>query len=460
MEKIADKLRKDLRVAQAKELLTQTLRDYQEMLKGPKAADPQLQLEYEHLLDQFSKMRAGKLFFPYIGSGIGRGALVELMDGSIKYDFISGIGPNFWGHSEPGIMRSGVDAALSDTVMQGNLQQNYDAIKLSETILKASGMDHIFITSSGAMANENGLKLALQKKFPASRILAFENCFAGRTIIMSQISDKPKFREGLPNTLDVDYVPFFDSSNPKESIERTVNALKKLIARYPGQHAAMMMELIQGEAGFWAGSTEFFKRISEVLKENGILFIADEIQSFGRTERLFAYQHFGIEEEVDIVIMGKLSQICATLFKSHVAPKPALLSQTFIASTSAIAASQWIFDHIMAEHFFGPHGKNARLHAYFKSKLEQIAREHPDWVKGPYGVGAMIAFTPFDGSAERALSLVQTAFKNGLICFIAGANPTRIRFLIPAAVIDEEDIDNVTIILRKTLEQEAAVCSS
>lgn len=455
MDRIADKLKKDPRVVKAKQLLTDALHDCQEMLKGPKPADPELVHEYERLLDQFAKMRAGKLFYPYIGSGIGKGPLVELMDGSIKYDFITGIGPNFWGHSDPGIMKSCVDAAMTDTVMQGNLQQNIDAVNLSKTILRASGMDHVFITTSGAMANENGLKLALQKRFPASRILAFEHCFMGRTLVMSQISDKPKYREGLPNTIDVDYVPFYDSENPDESTEKAVHILEQHIQRYPGQHAAMCFELIQGEAGFWVGSKAFFKRLIEVLKKHQIVVIADEIQTFGRTEKLFAYQYFDLQDDIDIAIMGKLSQICATLFKAHMAPKPALLSQTFTASTSAIAASQYIFDHLLSGDFFGPQGKNARLHAYFEGKLKAIARQHPTWVRGPYGIGAMVGFTPFDGSMDRALSLVHRLFQNGVLAFIAGGVPTRVRFLMPVAVTTEEDIDNVVMLLEKTLKEEA-----
>lgn len=455
MDRIADKLKKDPRVVKAKQLLTDALHDCQELLKGPKPADPALIHEYEHLLEQFAKMRAGKLFYPYIGSGMGKGPLVELMDGSIKYDFISGIGPNFWGHSDPGIMKTGVDAALTDTVMQGNLQQNIDAVQLSKTILRASGMNHIFITTSGAMANENGLKLAFQKRHPASRVLAFEHCFMGRTLVMSQISDKPKYREGLPNTIAVDYVPFYDAEHPEESTEKAVRILEEHIHRYPGQHAAMCMELIQGEAGFWVGSKAFFKRLIEILKKHQIIVIADEIQTFGRTEKLFAFQHFDLQEDVDIVIMGKLSQICATLFKANMAPKPALLSQTFTASTSAIAASQYIFDHLLSGDFFGPRGKNMRFHAYFEAKLKAIAKQHPNWVRGPYGIGAMIGFTPFDGSMEKAMSLVHKLFKNGVLAFIAGGTPTRIRFLIPVAVITEEDIDNVVMLLEKTLSEEA-----
>lgn len=455
MERLGDQLRKDPRIAEAKKLLVETVRSYQDQLDGPKPPDPSLKKEYAHLIDQFAEMRAGKLFYPYLGSGIGKGALVELLDGSVKYDFISGIGPHFWGHSYPQLIEAGVDAAISDLVMQGNLQQNEDGVELSRTILEASGMDHIFITSSGAMANENGLKIAFQKRFPASRVLAFDGCFMGRTLVMSQLSDKPKFREGLPHILSVDYIPFYDPKRGEASTKESLRVLEKLLNRYPGEHAVMCMELVQGEAGFWVGCTDFFKRIIELLKKHDVLFLADEIQSFGRTEQLFAYQHFELQEEVDIVIMGKMSQVCATLFKSRVLPKPGLLSQTFTSSTSAIRAGQFVFNHLADGHYYGPEGLNAQLHRHFAIRLQALADKYPEWVEGPFGIGSMIAFTPFDGSAEKALSLVQRLFDNGVLSFIAGGNPTRVRFLIPAAVTTPKEINAVVDILEKSLQQEA-----
>ena len=72
------------------------------------------------------------MYYPYLGSGIGRGALVELADGSVKYDFITGIGVHYMGHNHPALLEAGVDAALTNTVMQGNLQQNVESARLVE----------------------------------------------------------------------------------------------------------------------------------------------------------------------------------------------------------------------------------------------------------------------------------------------------------------------------------------
>lgn len=449
-------LRDDARVAEAKKLILSAVADHQKKLTGVKPPVSDLVQTYDQILAQFAKYRGSKLYYPYLGSGIGKGALVELLDGSVKYDFITGIGVHYWGHSHPDIISASIDAALSNTVMQGNLQQNEDSVELHKILVESSKLDHCFMTSSGSMANENAIKIAFQKKCPASRILAFDRAFAGRTLAVSQITDKPNFREGLPSTYFVDYVPFFDHKEPEESIHRAVNVLKKHIARYPKQHALMVCELIQGEGGFYPGTHEFFSAIMTVLKENDIIVFDDEVQSFGRTSELFAFQHFGLEEYVDIVSIGKLSQFCATLFKKDLAPRPGLLSQTFTSSTSAIQAGKKIILNLLNEGYFGPNGKIMELHNYFTQKLQLIADDHPSLIKGPYGIGAMIGFTPYEGDNQRVVKLAHDLFREGIISFVAGSSPSRLRFLIPVGAITHDDIDQALKILENILIQDAS----
>jgi 4-aminobutyrate aminotransferase-like enzyme len=176
---LAEEFRRDPRVRQAKNLLIQALTEQQKEITGIKPPQPDLQQSYEELIEQFNQLRGGKLYFPYLGSGFGKGALVELLDGSVKYDMISGIGVHHWGHSHPEVLAISADAILNDTVMQGHLQQNGDSVSLSKLLVEVSGLDHCFLTTSGAMANENALKIILQKKSPAYRILAFSKCFMG-----------------------------------------------------------------------------------------------------------------------------------------------------------------------------------------------------------------------------------------------------------------------------------------
>jgi acetylornithine/N-succinyldiaminopimelate aminotransferase len=441
----------DPRIQQAKKLILETIKQHQEQIQGVKPPDPAKKAAYDKMISTFNEYRGGKLAFSYVGSGLGKGALVELLDGSVKYDFINGIGPHCYGHSHASVISSSIDAALSDTVMQGNLQQNKDAFDLIEMLIKVSGLDHCFLTTTGAMANENGLKIAFQKNFPASRILSFDHCFAGRTWTASQITDKPSFREGLPINVFVDYIPYYDISKPEESTKEALQALKKAIERYPKQHAVMCFELVQGEGGFYYGTAEFFKAIMSVLRENGITILIDEVQTFGRLQELFAFQFFGLEEFADIVTIGKVAQVGATLFRKELCPLPGLLSQTFTSSTSAIQASKVIIQELLNGGYYGPQGKNQQMHTYFVNHLQQLSKQYPQLIQGPFGIGSMIAFTPLGGNQKHVNAFIQSLFEAGVMSFVAGSNPTRTRMLLPIMAITKEDIDEVCKLIEKTL---------
>lgn len=447
----AEKLAADPRIHQAKQLLLDAVRDHQRPITGIRPPNPALKQSYEELLSAFAQKRGGKLWFPYLGSGLGHRALVELLDGSVKYDFISGIGVNFFGHSYPQLIEACIDAAISDTVMQGNLQQNRDSALLCEELVRLSKMDHCFLTSSGALANENAVKIAMQKRFPAKRLLAFDHCFAGRTLVLSQVTDKPAFRLGLQTSVLVDYIPFYDETRPEESTREAVQALKKLLDRYPNDYALMLFELVQGEGGFYIGSKAFFTSLMQILKEHHVAIFSDEVQSFGRLPQMFATHFFELEKYVDIISIGKLSQVCATLFKEEYRPKVGLLSQTFTGSTSSIRACQLILSELEHGGYYGPEGKIQRLYDYFSHKLSDIAKRHPHLIRGPFGIGSMIAFTPFDGENQKVITYVQELFDAGVMAFIAGANPTRVRFLVPGGIVTFEDIDNVCQIVEQTL---------
>ncbi|MCE2982713.1 MAG: aminotransferase class III-fold pyridoxal phosphate-dependent enzyme, partial [Parachlamydia sp.] len=263
-------LMKDPRLHQAKKLINEALQEHGSKISGVKPPDPALHQSYKELLDSFGLLRAGSLYFPYLSSGLGNGCLVELLDGSVKYDMICGIGPHYFGHSDPDLISTGIEAALNDTVMQGHLQQGIEPYRFSSLLTKAAGLDHCFLSTSGAMANENALKIAFQKKFPAHRVLAFEHCFMGRTLALSQITDKPAYRQGLPSSLAVDYIPFYQACDPEKSTHAALEALKMHLHRYPKQHAVMCFEMVQGEAGSYPGSHEFFKALMELLKEQDI----------------------------------------------------------------------------------------------------------------------------------------------------------------------------------------------
>ena len=453
-------LRDDPRVVKARRLLETAAAEHQQALTGVRPPQADRQIAYQQLLDRFAAARGGGLFYPYIGSGLGRGPLVELADGSVKFDMIGGIGVHIMGHGHPALLAAGLDAALADTVMQGNLQQNVESAALLDCLLDAAAatgaeLPHCFLSTSGAMANENALKIALQKNYPADRVLAFERCFMGRTLAMASITDKPAYRDGLPLALNVDYVPFFDPADPEGSTQRAVTVLKGHLARHPGRHAVMCLEMVQGEGGCNPGSPDFFAALVAVLREAGVAIFVDEVQTFGRLERLFAFEQFGLAEHVDLVTIGKLSQVCATFFRESFTPRPGLLSQTFTAATSAIFAGHAVVKELQTGNSYGPNGRIAAIHRRFVSHFEAIASRHPGLISGPFGTGGMIAFQAFDGDAARTRRLLADLFDAGVIAFAAGANPTRVRFLPPLAVISDADIDTVCELLEQVLLAEA-----
>ncbi|MFP5386433.1 MAG: aminotransferase class III-fold pyridoxal phosphate-dependent enzyme [Bacteriovoracia bacterium] len=456
---VADSFFSDSRLEQAKKLIQEALAEHSSKINGVKPANPELKESYESLLKKMADFRGGALFYNYLGSGIGNGPLVELADGSVKYDFITGIGVHYMGHSHPGVIDAQINGAISNTVMNGHLQQNADSAGLLELFSKAAckygaGVKNVFLSTSGAMANENAFKIIFQKRSPASRFFAFEKCFAGRTLGMAWVTDKAAYRQGLPKTIDVDYIPFYSADDHQGSIDRAVYAMKKMITRYPGQYAGFIMEMIQGENGSWVGNTEYFEALIKVCKENNISVMVDEVQTFARTTELFAFQYFKLDKHVDVVSVGKNSQVCATLFTDDHKPKPGLMSQTFTGSAAQIAASHYVISSIIDGGFLGENGKIQKLHAHFAGNLEKISKKNPDLLKGPYGVGAMVAMTVFNGDEPKSKAFTIKLFENGVLSFMASGHPqTRVRFLMPVMVTTEKHIDDVCEIIEKTLHE-------
>mgnify|MGYP001387125948 CR=1 FL=1 len=441
-----EQLKGDERVVKAKALLKSALQSYQSSCQSVKGPLESRVSGFKTQLRHFSKNRGGALYFPYLGSGFGNGALVELADGSIKYDFISGIGATF-AHSRSDMLALGVDAIIQNTVMQGNLQQNIGSVALLEKMLSLSGFDHGVLSTSGVMAVENGLKLLFHYRAPASRLLAFERCFMGRTLAASQLTDKAQNRQGLPINYHVDYIPFYDDRDAVGSTQRAVALLEQLLQRYPGQYAGMCMELIQGEGGYYPGSSAYFNALIEVLQRENVPVLVDEVQTFGRVPSLFAFKEFDLDGKIDILTIGKLSQVCATLYCSALKPAPGLISQTFTSSTHAIESSQFILECLSSPEYSGSEGKIHRIGTYFKSKLTRLSQQYPDYVKGPFGYGLMVAFTPFDGSYECVSTILKALFEKGVMAFVSGRGEYRIRFLVPIGAVTESDIDSVMDII-------------
>lgn len=452
---IADQMRQDPRIAQAKRLLQDVLADYSCQVSALKPAHQDFEGTHGELLARLGKARGGVPAFPYIASGLGSGPWVELTDGSIKLDFIGGIGVHGLGHSHSEMLDSAIDAALEDTVMQGNLQQHRPSLLFCEHLLDMANsfgakLEHCLLTTSGAMANENALKLALYHRYPADRVLAFENAFAGRSLAMASLTDRSKYREKLPITVPVDYLPFLDPNDPQGSTHRTLSRIKEFLNRYPDRYAAFWAEPVAGEGGYYPGSHEFFSALCPLMREANIPIIFDEVQSFGRLSSPFAFQHFHLDSWADIVTVGKITQVCATLYRESFRPTSPILSQTFTGSSSSIACGLKVLRLMAERDCFGLEGTNMRNHEKFVRMFERLSTEFPGLISGPYGCGMMVAWTPGDGSPEFAKRVVDTLYADGLIGFICGSQPTRIRFLPPPAALEDSHIDAAEAIMRQT----------
>ena len=425
------------------------LMTHQSSLNKVVSSSMQSQVSYNKWLSLIGRLRGQSLFYPYLGSGFGCGAFVELADGSVKYDFISGIGVH-WSHGDLDIVKACLNSALMDTVMQGNLQQHFGSVDLYKLFQSLSGMDHVFLTSSGVMAWENAVKIGFHFKKHATRLLAFEGAFCGRTVGAAHVTDKAAYRKGIPSTIAVDYLPFYNPNEGQEGIDRCCQLLRSYLNRYPDQYGCMVFELIQGEGGFNVGSRRFFIALMSLLKQYDIPVYIDEIQTFGRVPQIFAFKMFQLEEYVDIVTVGKLSQVCATLFTSKMNPEKGLLSQTFTSSTAAIEASKVILSKLLSPQYSGKYGKISRIHGYFSRLLRALFRRYPSDFKGPFGVGTMIAFEIFQGDMSLTMSFIHALFNNGVIAFVAGSEKKRVRFLLPIGGVENQDIDCVVSLIEKT----------
>ena len=438
----------------------------------PPTAD--LKVTFDQMLEDAAKVKGRGLLYPAISSGVGNGALIEMADGSIKWDMLTGIGVHFLGHSNPKVIKAQLDAALLDTTKHGNLQTSYDAVTFGQKLIKhasrTSDLAHAFITTSGAMANESAIKVCYQKHAPASRVLAFENCFMGRSVTMAQIGDSAGGRQGVPLSTLVDYIPFWNKDRADamggetKYIDYTIDRLEKYYNRYAGQISTFIFELVQGEGGFNVSSRDYLKALMEFCTEKEIAVWADEIQTFGRTEQMFAFEYYDLGEYIDVLTVGKMTQACATLYTEEYNPKVGLLSGTFTGATVDFTVGNVLMDELVSNGNYGKDGKFAQHHAEFAKQVEALRSRHPDWfteadgIDGySGGVGGMMRFTPFGGNKNKVIAACKAAYDEGVICFWCGHGPFHIRMLPPLPVMKMEDWPRVFGCLEKALSKVAGI---
>ncbi|MBI3544434.1 MAG: aminotransferase class III-fold pyridoxal phosphate-dependent enzyme [Deltaproteobacteria bacterium] len=427
----------------------------------PKPAAEELKAQYEKILKDVADVRGRDLFYKWVGSGAGNGPFIELGDGSIKYDLITGIGVNFFGHGNLELFEAELDGIWCD-VHQGNLGPNPEYGALMREVLSTVGakskLKKIWLTTCGATANEIAIKIIRQKKFPATKIMAFKDCFAGRTTFLQELTDNAAYRQGQPTYGEVHHLPFFNPKSKSTAAEQAaavVAQMKEEFHRHPGKFACLEFELVQGEGGFNAAPREFILPIIEEAKKNGLAIWDDEIQTFGRTGEIWCYQRLGLDEHIDVATVAKLLQNGAVLYSEEYNPKPGLISGTFAGATSGMRAGLKGLE-LLKTKLASPNGRIRQLEKVALGEFERIK-------SGPQGrhvvdytvVGGMIAFTLFDGTLDQVKKYLFKLWDLGAIGFYCGHGPYRVRMLPPFGAMTDEQLRDVFKRCEQAIEETA-----
>jgi 4-aminobutyrate aminotransferase-like enzyme len=394
---------------------------------------------YDSALELLGSMRGQALVHPLLSGGTGQGARVQLADGRVILDMVSGIGPYVFGHDDQDLLETAAIAAAGDVAFQGHVLPGLEYARLTERLLRHAGprLEHAWLALSGSMANENAWKMILQKHAPADRVLVFDRAFHGRTLAMAELTDRPEYREGLPMRGHVHRVPFYDPDDP-HSTEHSLAAIDRALEANPGCIAAMCFELVQGEGGFHAAPASFFEALMRRCRDAGIAVWLDEIQTFGRTGELFAFRTLGLDAYVDVVTAGKILHGSATLFTDLYAPRPKLVAGTWAGSTVGMAMGARILERLEDEGYLGPQGGIVRLAARLDAAFDRLSQRLPGVITSRSGLGAMQAFVPWAGEAGRVAELIETCLEEGVLFQPAGGSPTKVRLLPPLNLTSEE----------------------
>lgn len=404
-------------------------------------------------LGALTAMRGRPAFYPYLGSGLGRGARAMLADGRWVLDFALGVGVHFFGHGNLDLLETAIRACASDLVMQGNLLYNREYGALMNALLQNAprGIEQCWLSLSGADANENALKMMRQARGGRPGVIVFRGCFHGRTMAMAELTDRPDYRKGQPAAFPVHYVPFFDRRDP-DSLAKSLEALREIIWRDGDRIACFAVELVQGEAGFVTAPREFFVPLFEECRRAGIIVWADEVQTFARTGELFATHGLSLADYIDVITVGKILQGSAMLHRKSLAPDPGLISGTFSGATVAMAVGRRIIEKLTTEGYFGAGGREKQLEALAREHLERLARKRPNMISHIDGAGAMVAFRVGGGSLEFTREFVRRCFSAGLALYYGGHDPACVRFFMPAGCLTDDELAEAVGIVDRCLD--------
>ena len=391
-------------------------------------------------MNEYMKMTEENLLHTYnrfpITLDRGDGVYLYDTDGKKYLDFMAGIAVSGldYGNVE---LKNALKEQIDNLLHSSNLYYNTTCGKAAEALRRASGMDRIFFTNSGAEANEGALKAARkyawQKKSGRFEFIAMKDSFHGRTMGALSVTEHPAYREPFePLIPGVSFAEF----NNLESVKKLVNE----------KTCGIIVEPVQGEGGINTATKEFMTGIRKLCDEEGILMICDEIQcGMARTGEMFVWQLYGTKP--DIMTMAKaigsgvpVGAFAMTKAIAEASLKPGDHGTTYGGNPLACAAVAKTLE-IYENQKLAAHVKE--VGDYMEEQLKKLVEDY-DCVVEQRGLG-LIRGIKLSGPVGE---VVKKAMKEGLLIISARSDVIR---LVPPLVIEKEHVDEMIEKLRKVL---------
>ena len=394
--------------------------------------------------------------------GKAQGMVVEDVDGNRFLDFAAGISTVSTGHCHPEVVQAIREQAgkLLHICYTDFYYPVY--VELCEELARIApmpGAKRVFLTNSGAEAVETAIKLA-RVRTGRQKIVGFFGAFHGRTYgAMTLTASKPVQRKGygpfVPEILHTHYAYCYRCPVNRRPDSCSVECLDLLTESYfhhsvaPEEVAAVIVEPVQGEGGFIPPHKDFLPRLQEVCRRHGILLIADEVQcGMGRTGRMFALEHYGIEPDMIILAKGIASgmPIAAVIARDEVMKwNDGGHGSTFggnpVSCAAALATLRLLQDGLV---------ENAgKVGAYLIEKLKGLQAKH-SVIGDVRGLGLMVGIEIVKDRGGREPAprergeVVERAFDRGLLTLPCGASTIR---LSPPLIARQADVDKAVAIL-------------
>ncbi|MBA2361283.1 MAG: 4-aminobutyrate--2-oxoglutarate transaminase [Actinobacteria bacterium] len=379
----------------------------------------------------------------------GEGATITDVDGNRFIDFTGGVGCLNVGHSHPRVVEAAQEQLQRFSHTDFTIVPYEAYVRLAERLCDlvpiANAKAAFF--NAGTEAVENAVKFARSyTKRPA--VIAFEGGFHGRTLLSLSLTSKTHpYKAGLgPFAPEVYRVPFpneYRGPSAREALDALERALITQVAAETV--AAIVIEPVQGEGGFVVAPREFMEGVRRLCDEHGIVMVIDEVQTgFGRTGKLFAIEHYGIEP--DLITLAKSIAmglpLSATIGKPEImdAPGDSAIGGTYVGNPVAQAAALAVLDVISEEDLCA---RAETLGQTMRARMETWRERWPT-VGDVRGLGVMLAIELVrdpqgkDPDADTATAVVEEAARNGLLLLKSGIYSNCIRVLCPLTLTDAE----------------------